>query len=427
MQNKNLKFIFFAFILIFTLTAIFTFTSNLVNAFDYCDANSTSNYLTVSIYNEDNFRGKDFKPYDKLNIEVKVTNNDNKDHDIVVEAILVDGNETIEDTKVKNELEVNEESYKKITLTIEIPVIEEKTYDVYVKAYDDRNETECVQDSSYIDIDRPTRELRILNALLDKSSYSCSESLILSGVIANIGTNDENQVKLVYSDDLGNSFENFYYDLYEGDEINFMFTASIPANASERQHIATLKVYYDYRNGNYNRIDTYNYYFTVSGGCIKPVKDVSLSMNINSELMANETYQGILLLSNTGNLDATYIIEINPDWAIVNLETGLVSLNVGESKAVSFTIKPTKEGNFMLIAKAKFDGKEKSITKSVSVSRAVSSYESYDEGKYRKASWWDEVKFEFARRPWALAIVIGSLIIAIVCLIGMIVILRSSF
>ncbi|MEM2713597.1 MAG: putative S-layer protein [Candidatus Pacearchaeota archaeon] len=396
------------------------------SAFDYCSANSTQNYLSVSIYNDDDFEGKDFEPYDKIAIEVKIKNDDSDDHDVVVSAVLVSDNETIEDSEVEEEINVNEDSSKTITLTIKIPVIDEGSYDVYVKAYDDDNKNECAQDSSYIDVERPTKKIKVLNAGFDKSLYACSETAVLSGVIANIGENDEDQVKLAYSDDLGNIAESIIYDLSEGDENNFLFNIAIPSNASEKQHTATLKIYYDYRSGSYNRFDTYNYYFTISGGCIKPVKDVSLSLSLPTSMQLNEEYNGNLFLINTGNLDATYMLELEGDWASINLETGLVSLKVNEQRLVSFTIKPLKEGSHLLTAKAKFDGKEKSATKSVKVEK-VESVMTGGYEKYKKASWWDELKFEAERHPIALAIFIASIIIAVVSLIGIIIVLRSRY
>ncbi len=387
--------------------------------FRYCSA--TSNFFTVSIDNEEDFEGNDFQPYSNLQIKVRIRNNDNEDHDFVVNAALVKDNEIVEDSEVETTITVDEESSKTVTLNLEIPLLEKGRYDVFVRAYDENEEDECNEDSSYIDIIRPSRKVKVVDLMLDKESYNCSENMLISGSIVNIGTNDEEQVKLVYSDDLGNSVEKIFYDLIEGDEETFLFDIAIPANATERQHTFTLKVYYNYRSPNYEKVDTYSYNFNVVGNCIKPIKDGSISISIPLELYVNKEYKGSLLISNTGNLIATYIIELNADWATVKLDTSLVTLNAGEQKIVEFTIMPLQAGMKTLISKIKFDGKEKTATKNIEIKE----YQEYtiEESKYKKASWWDELKFEFERKPWVLAIVIVSIVLSIICLIGIIIVL----
>jgi hypothetical protein len=201
----------------------------------YCDKNSTRDYLSIKIKNDGDFKGKTFKPYDVISIEVRVENDDNDEHDVNVEAVLVDENgEEIDDSEVDQSITIDKDSSKTITLKLEIPVVDEGKYYVYVRAYDDDNELVCVQADSYIKVDRPSREIRIVGVTLDKESYNCGESMIVSGVVANIGTHDEDQVKVVYSDDIGNSIESIIYDLEEGEEKNFLFNINIPQNASQK-------------------------------------------------------------------------------------------------------------------------------------------------------------------------------------------------
>jgi hypothetical protein len=386
----------------------------------YCDKNSTRRYLSIEIKNDDDFKGDTFKPYDVIDIEVKVKNNDADEHDVNVEAVLVDENgEEVDDSEVDQSITIDKDSSKTITLKLEIPVVDEGKYYVYVRAYDDDNELVCVQADSYIKVDRPSREIRIVGVTLDKESYNCGESMIVSGVVANIGTHDEDQVKVVYSDDMGNSIESIIYDLEEGEEKNFLFNINIPQNASQKQHSFNIKAQYDYSSGTYSRYTTYSGYFNIVSGCIVPVKDVAISISAPSTMELNTEYEGNILLSNTGDLASSYTLQLDATWAVVNLQTNSVSLNPGEQKAISFTIKPIEEGTKTLIARAKFDGKEKTASKVVSIEAPTPAANV----TLTKASWWDEVRFEFARRPWALAIVIASLAVAVICIIGIILIL----
>jgi len=389
--------------------------------FDYCPVNSTADYLELDIRNVDDFEGDNFEPYETFDIEVRVTNNDNDEHDIVVEAVLVKDNEIIDDSEVTEEITIDEDSKETVTLTMEVPVIDEGRYDVYVRAYDDADELVCIQDSSYIDVERPTRKVKPKKVFLDKESYSCGSYMLISGSIVNIGIHDEDLVKLVYSDDLGNEIETTF-SLDEGNEKNFLFQPKVSENASEGQHVFYLKIYYDYddNTNSFDRIDNYAYYFNIQGNCIKPEKDVSLSIDIEDIMYLNNSYDGKIVLTNTGDLTTTYEIDVNAEWANIELASSLVTLNPNEQKEIGIKINPKETGDKTLSIVVKFDNEERTFTKTI----RVRTYE--ESGKYRKATWFDEIRFEFERRPWAFVIVIISILIALASLIGIIVLLAKK-
>lgn len=403
-------------------TTTVTKTKDVDVKYAYCDINSEAEYLSLSIENKEDFEGDDYKPLDVFNIEIKVKNDDDDDHDVVISAILIDeeGNE-VDETEVDKEYSIREESSKTEVLKMEIPIVDEGKYYVYVKAYDDDNEIECQQDDSYIDVKRSTREIKIADITFDKDEYNCSENLLVSGRVINIGTKTEDRIKIIYTDDLGNSYEDYANDLDPAEEKNFLFNARIPANASQGRHTITIKAYYDYSDGNYDEFTSSSMHFNIIGGCIIPFRDASISLNVPSKMYDDTEYSGTLLISNTGNLNAVYAIEIIAGWANVTLETLSVSLFPGEQRIVQFKIKPNKheEGSKVLLAKVKFDGKDKSASTNVNV-ESVSVQPTTEESKTFKASWWEQFKFELQRRPAILAIVVASITTAIICLLGII-------
>jgi len=386
--------------------------------FAYCKINSTHDYLEVEIKNKDDIEGKKFYPYDELKLDIKINNGDDEDHYVIVEAALVK-DDIIEESEVSKKIKVDEDSYKRITLTINIPLLETDTYYVYVRVYDDDNEDECVEDNTYLNITRPTRMVKLVKVVIDKEYYQCGESMIVSGSVVNIGKKDEDLVKIVYKDDLQNEMET-KFSLDVDEERNFLFNVEIPKNASEGMHEFLIYVYYNYDeySNTFDEFFTSVYRFNISGNCIKPEKDGEIIIDLPASMYENSSYDGYIVIKNTGDLPTIYRLEVIADWATVNLETSLISLEPKEEKKIKISITPSSTGKNILIVKIIFDGKEKTASKEIEVKK-------YGE-EYRKASWLDELVFEFERRPWLFILVIASLLISIVCLILLIIALSRK-
>jgi hypothetical protein len=387
--------------------------------FTYCDANSNHSYLAIEITNKDRIEGKKFYPYDNVELKIKVRNDDEDEHYVIVEAALVK-DDVIEDTEVSKRIRIDEDDYVTLNLTIQIPLLEEDVYYVYVKAYDDDNEMECIEDNTYINVTRPSRGIRLIKVTLDKDHYACGDSMLVSGGVVNIGEEDQELVKISYKDDLQNSIETkFGLDIDE--ERNFMFNVKIPENATEGIHEFLIYVYYNY-NENSNTFDDYivsTYTFNITGNCIKPEKNGDVIINLPDVMYLNESSKGAIIVKNTGSLATIYQLAIIADWAQINLESSLVKLEPGEEKSISIDLIPLKTGTYTITAKIAFDGKEKTAIKEIEVKE-------YGKEEYKKASWIDELVFEFERRPWLFAIMILCTLISIVCIILLVIILSRK-
>lgn len=390
--------------------------------YDYCGSDTSPQYLNIDIRNLGDFEGKNFEPFENFDVKIRVRNNDNNDHDVSLYTVLVDNGNVISESEISKDLTVNSNSQETITLSMELPLLDEKRYDLYIKAEDNDDESVCVQKRSYININRPIRKVAPKKVITDKDKYACGESLLVSGSVVNIGSRDEDLVKLQYSDDLNNLIETTF-SLDVDDEKNFLFQPKVPLNASEGQHRFNLKIYYNYddNTNSFNDVDNYVYYFSVEGNCIVPSKDAELNITLPSNMFLNNTYEGVIVVKNTGTVATTYQIEVPIDWAQVNLDTTLFTLSPQEEKTINIVMTPTTVGSKLLSVTVKFDNEEKTITKIIS----VSSRESVEGAKYKKATWWDEVRFEFERNPILLSIVIASIIIALVCIIALLIVLSK--
>ena len=236
------------------LTGNVTANITLPVTYNYCLANSSNSPVSLKeITNDDKINGKKFKPLDEIEIKVKVDNSDKNDEkDAVVSAVLVKNGTDIDDTEVDKTVTLNEDDDETVTLTMIIPEdIDEGAYQIYVKAYDDDKESNCQQTALDIIIAKSNHEVIFKSVGVSSAIFQGSVASI-SGTVINIGKQDEDKIKIVYSDNLGNSFFEERNDLDSGDSFIFSFSAKIPANATVGEHMAKLKIYYDYDDGSYD-------------------------------------------------------------------------------------------------------------------------------------------------------------------------------
>jgi hypothetical protein len=225
-------------------------------SYNYCLVNSSNSPVSLKeITNDDKINGKKFKPLDEIEIKVKVDNADKDDKkDTVVSAVLVMNGTEVADTEVDKTITLKTDSYQTVILNMIIPEdIEAGNYQIYVKAYDDNKESNCQQTALDITVTKSNHEVIFKSTDISSNVFQGSVADI-KGTVANIGKNDEDKVKIVYSDNLGNSFFEERNNLDSGDSFIFSFSAKVPANATVGEHTAKLKVYYDYddNDGSYD-------------------------------------------------------------------------------------------------------------------------------------------------------------------------------
>ena len=143
----------------------------------------------------------------------------------------------------------------------------EGNYDLYIKAYNKDNESNCEQRIIPFKIKQSTHSV-VLTDLSIPTYMVCGKSLVISGKLANIGKEGEDNVKIVYSDGLNKEIAYEIEDLDSGDiSESFDFLVNMPKNDSRDNHAFTLTVYYDYDDKTYDESEEYSYSAIINGEC----------------------------------------------------------------------------------------------------------------------------------------------------------------
>lgn len=216
--------------------------------FNYCSINSITSPVSLKeITNDNKIDGEKFKPLEEFEIKVKVDNSDNDDEkDVIVQAVLVKDGVEVDDTEVDVDLTLDEDDYETVILNMIIPEdIDEGDYQIYVKVYDGDNEDNCQQQILTITVTKSTHET-VFKDVEVSSSVFAGNTITVTGKIVNIGKEDEDRIKIIYSDDFKNSLVEERTNLDSGETVEFSFTAKIPANATAGTYKSKLRVYYDY-------------------------------------------------------------------------------------------------------------------------------------------------------------------------------------
>ena len=292
-------------------------------------------------------------------------------------------------------------------------------YSIYVRAYDDDNSSECLQDNADLAITKDSHDIIINGLTVSPEVIECGSSLLISGELVNTGLHDE-KVKLVYSDDY-NSIEELY-NINEDYSKNFILNVNIPKNATEGKHSFNIKVYFNYNNdtGSYNGYNTFTGSYSINGSCIKPV--YSFNLNTNKTELSNDNNEVMITIMNTGNVNVDYSLFINCNWASASIAPVTFSLQPTQKQNIKLSIKPNENvtGNQTLVLKIRQNNEE--ITKFITFSIAEKqNYESVS----AKATRWQEFIFEYKRHPFIYSLIF-LFAIAIITLIIILVKLRKA-
>lgn len=185
--------------------------------------------------------GDSFNMGENLEVKIEVANEDDKDLDIVVEAILynIDQDEEVASVESDSE-EVEEGKNKDFEVYLEIPVDEDldedDTYILYVKAYEDGDEDEnCNYESVEVELDRNKHDVMVDLFTVTPSNPDCGDRVTFKVGVLNIGTSDQDNVyiKLFSSElDIDVTSDRFDLESYDEDDNDMLktFTVSLPRN-----------------------------------------------------------------------------------------------------------------------------------------------------------------------------------------------------
>lgn len=325
----------------------------------YCDYGRVGSDLEIEWVKDKTPGGDDWdwKPLDEVDIKVKVFNHADNDEDVTIKLDLYDTDERsfVDIDNNEETIEVNEHDSRTYTFTIDIPSdVDEKHYRLYVKAYVDGDEeeqcTDLIEGNLYQDtrINKESRDV-ILSKIDVPSSVECGSSLEISARAYNIGSNDEDEVKVnVWNKKLGIDEDSSSFALDEGESRRVLFSFDIPENVSEDSYDFSFIVYFDYDDNDEEYDEESEVYKkSVKVDCKEPV--LRQDAAIFAELVSEAKEEGEIIIkatiTNTGETETLYFISVEgvEGWASVDrIEPSSFSLDKQKSRDVNIYLTANK-------------------------------------------------------------------------------------
>jgi len=345
----------------------------------YCGVNISDERININeITNREDIEGETFAPLDKLTVKLKINNNYDEDRIAVISAVLVRKTSTVDGTEVEKSFEIKDDTQKSAELNFTIPIdADEGNYYLYVKAYDDDSSKYCDQDYIPFMIEKASsHKIEIYGLTVSPANISCEGMFTVSGKLGNTGSNDEDRVKLVYSD-AWTSYTQTFTDVLTGDALDFSFSGAVPKNATEGAASFTLGLsyYYDEDDNDYNRIETEAFSkLNIYGNCLK----TSINSSISTDLPTVQVFTGTqsevkVLVSNTGTSKQTYSVEVpTVSWATINsVSPTSFDLESGTARYVSVKLTPNSNatGSQSMDVKVSYAGTTQTKTVSLNVQK----------------------------------------------------------
>jgi uncharacterized membrane protein len=331
----------------------------------FCEDGRQGNDIKVTIKEPDS--GDDFYPFESIPVDVRVRNRNDDDINVIIATNLydVDDDEWL-DAEVEIEEEVKGDSSETFSFDLEVPAGVTKTHDyrLYVKAYEDGEEdTQCDDEYVSIDIKQNSHDVKI-DKVEAPAEAICDSTFDIITRLVNVGTKDEDDVKLEVMNSELNIKEEKTLGINEGDSRSTTTTIAIPKDAEEKTYTFSIKAFFYYSGGSYRDSVSTTKKVKVEGNCIKEEPDATIITELlTPEPVANEQLGIEVKVFNTGNLDTTYTIAVSgyEAWATLNRVEPL-SLTLEKNKVgtayIYLTPRENATGIQRLTIKALYDGKE---------------------------------------------------------------------
>jgi len=191
--------------------------------------------VSISDFNEPG-DGDEFKPGETINVEVEVTNDDNSDIDVIVEAYLYDKEKgkVIESVEVEDNIDEDDERDFDLELVVPYDITASTSrYVVFVKAYEDGDEDkDCGLENVEIEIEKESHDIAVESVSLNPSTVSCGDTVSATLKLWNVGEKDEDDVVASIVDtDLGIEVYSEEFEIEEEDSYVVRLSFKIPENA----------------------------------------------------------------------------------------------------------------------------------------------------------------------------------------------------
>jgi len=210
--------------------------------------------LRLTINNPD--KGDDSKIGDEISIETEVENKENKDMDVIVEAVLYDLDRAKKILTVESDsVEVEKNSKEDIDFTMIVPNDEDidpdNTYILYIKAYEDGDEdVNCIYKSVEVDLERDDDDVIISSFIINPTIVSQGEMVSFRVEAENIGTDEQKDSYIILRNtELNLNLKSNLFTLKKYDKSGKDYiitqTFTVPADAVAKDYTIEAVVYYN--------------------------------------------------------------------------------------------------------------------------------------------------------------------------------------
>ena len=222
----------------------------IVNEDILCEKGVRGDAVVDSIDNPDS--GDEFKPGEIIKVDVAVSNNDDNEMDIIVEAFLYDKEKgkIIERAEADDRIEGDND--KDFNLEIVVPFdvdASSSKYLVFVKAYEDGDEDiNCGSESVDVEIVKDTHDITIESVALNPSTAKCGDTVSATVKLFNTGEKDEDDVVVSLKEsDLGVDVATEEFVLDKEDDYVARLSFNVAEDAKAGSYIAVVNT--NFNNG----------------------------------------------------------------------------------------------------------------------------------------------------------------------------------
>lgn len=368
-------------------------------------ANKTGSFFVIDSNDEKNFCGDDlnsseveitdisdkststegdweWKPLDDITIEVDIENYDeDDDHEYEVKLVFLDGdgndvsNDVADDDDdlVDDDVDVDEDDDATVTFNFQVDgEVLDDNYELYAIA-ERSGHCSFLKLEDDVDISKDSHDV-VVQEVAGPNTVEAGDTAQYEVEIANIGSNDEDQVKIIaYNSEMGIKIEKEIEDLDEGDTETLTFSIKFPAEVTEDLYKIRFSTEFDYDDDDevYEEEsateDDILYAVTVLGNPVVTSPSIGANL-VSSEVKIEENL--VIEVTITANEDGAYIIsaEQYDSWAeLESIEPQILNLKSGETGTATLTFVPQESGDQSFRVKTLYGDDEATKTISVNV------------------------------------------------------------
>ncbi len=320
---------------------------------ELCEVGPAGSKLVLDIKEPD--RGEDFKPGDRITVEINVENKDSEDRDVELEVSLWNLNENDELLSTDESLNIDSNSDEDVEVEFVLPYGEEigssDKIVIFAKAVFDDNDFEeidqCAEKSTPIDVDRENHEVIIREFVANPTTLSCGDNVNFRVSVLNIGKKEEDNVQIaVRSPDLfgvndlqSNEFTLKKFDKSDNTAVK-TFTFKVPDNVKEGSYNTEAIVLFDSKS----KSDVETQALTIEAcGESSTQAGNKAAVNLLQKTFAvssGKVFAVPVILQNSGSEAVEYTVEANAIGGWGTTESEDVSVAPGQASTVFVYVTP---------------------------------------------------------------------------------------